>query len=295
VLLSLFSNQGNHQTLLLLLNCGASISDVDLHHVLAKGVDCESVVLKRLLRSHSQREIIKQDSCYTQRAIAVDDIVSLKCLVMCGASIDLNYAMEAARSTSMIKYLVSNLGADINTRFITGESPLSQACAEPCNLGLVKSILRLGAQTSGELGSIALHSSIIRARSTDIASILLEYGTDINGAYNSRKRSILHLAVQDNLPRYLIEFLVERNANVNAVDVQGVTPLMIASINGDEPTVKILLKAGAIVDLIDHSGDTALSHAESGMNLRLASLLRNYGDDNLVKECRKRRRKGQYF
>ena len=62
-----------------------------------------------------------------------------------------------------------------------------------------------------------------------------------------------------------VELLISRNANVNAIDYLGRTPLMMAAMGGHGEIVKKLLEANAAVWLIDGYDKTALDHAMNGL------------------------------
>src|SRR5580700_11005245 len=73
-------------------------------------------------------------------------------------------------------------------------------------------------------------------------------------------RTALSLAVQrDDLPA--VNALLERGASANAVDQYGVSPLMLACVNGNASVVERLLKAGADPNSASPGGETALMTA----------------------------------
>jgi len=74
------------------------------------------------------------------------------------------------------------------------------------------------------------------------------------------KASALALAVQrDDL--VAVNALLERGANANAADQYGVSPLMLACVNGNASIVERLLKAGADPNSASPGGETALMTA----------------------------------
>ena len=67
------------------------------------------------------------------------------------------------------------------------------------------------------------------------------------------------------------------NANVNAVNNEGFTALMEASLRGSDECMSLLLKAKANVEKKTPSGKTALSLAIENNQHKCVSLLRSYG------------------
>ena len=55
--------------------------------------------------------------------------------------------------------------------------------------------------------------------------------------------------------------------NINVRDKHGLTPLMLATMLGDEPTVLALLKAGADVDLESNDSTDALGYARDAKGM----------------------------
>jgi len=68
----------------------------------------------------------------------------------------------------------------------------------------------------------------------------------------------LHNAVAGKAGKNLVEFLLASNADVNAKDNNGWTPLRYAAITGDESMAELLLAHKAEVDAKDNNGETTL-------------------------------------
>lgn len=71
-----------------------------------------------------------------------------------------------------------------------------------------------------------------------------------------------------------VENLVSAGANVNHRFKNGMTPLMIASINGNLNTVTVLLELGANANLKSKDNKTALQYAYEGKHKYIATILR---------------------
>lgn len=84
------------------------------------------------------------------------------------------------------------------------------------------------------------------AGSAKCAEYLLTHSPDVEDADNSFRGSLLHFAAQaEENAAQLVKLLVAKGANVNARDVEGVTPLIFAASRGDAETVAALVAAGA--------------------------------------------------
>jgi ankyrin repeat protein len=86
------------------------------------------------------------------------------------------------------------------------------------------------------------------APTPEMADLLLERGADL-GARNrhprfGRRNTPLHAAVYSNRPP-VVRRLIERGAELDAVDAPGLTPLHLAAANGWLECARILLDAGA--------------------------------------------------
>ena len=73
--------------------------------------------------------------------------------------------------------------------------------------------------------------------------------------------------------------LVGKGANVNAGDLQGMTPLMVAAANGQVSTARFLLDAGAEVNTKNKNGYTALMYVPGTGNIEMAKLLLKSGSN----------------
>lgn len=73
--------------------------------------------------------------------------------------------------------------------------------------------------------------------------------------------------------------LVSQGNHLNAMDLQGRTPLMWAAEHGEVDIARTLLKAGAQVNATDWWGRSALTLALENENRKVVSLLIEYGAD----------------
>ena len=75
----------------------------------------------------------------------------------------------------------------------------------------------------------------------------------------------------------VIPLLLEADAQIDAQDITGMTPLIFASANGKEAAVRELLKGNPNLDLKDQFGKTALDNARNEKHQSVVDLLVNHG------------------
>lgn len=94
---------------------------------------------------------------------------------------------------------------------------------------------------------------IAQGDDTSVLQFLTNHGNI--GTVDYQGNSLLHIAVRDCPNSKMVKFLIERGADVNAANNEGVTPLGLAITNGrSEDIVDLLLESGADMDLFDNSG-----------------------------------------
>lgn len=124
---------------------------------------------------------------------------------------------------------------------------------------------------------------ILAARGNDVAQVeeLLAAGADPNAdavpRYEGRP-ALFHAATFGYVE--VAQALIDRGANVDYADPSGLTPLMVASLNGPPAMVELLLSKGASVD-VRAGGATPITEAtRKGDPLVLRALLDAGADPN---------------
>ena len=89
------------------------------------------------------------------------------------------------------------------------------------------------------------------------------------------ERALYGAAVNEHAA--IVDLLIEHGANVNAANPIGDTPLMIASRGGSPATMRMLLNAGASVDVTDKYGHNVLDYAIMWEEEEAKKILREHG------------------
>ncbi|WP_281508854.1 ankyrin repeat domain-containing protein [Wolbachia endosymbiont (group B) of Pandemis cinnamomeana] len=107
-----------------------------------------------------------------------------------------------------------------------------------------------------ELDELLMNSS--KGENIQQITELIEAGANINAVTTVQKETPLHIAVRYG-HKEVAELLLDRGANVNAVDNLDMTPLHFALKYNREELVRLLLDRGANVNAVDKKGRTPLS------------------------------------
>lgn len=164
-------------------------------------------------------------------------------------------------------YLIEKM-SDINAANTYGATPLMFA-AEFANPGVVKMLLSKGAEVEkkDKYGDTALLYAVYSfkdIKKTDnnvyeTVKLIVSGGADVK-ITNDIKNTPLHLALINEYNK-TAAYLIEKKSEVNAANVNGMTPLMIAAEFANPGLVKMLLSKGAEVNMKDNSSRTALFFA----------------------------------
>ncbi|KAJ3080879.1 hypothetical protein HDU99_007163 [Rhizoclosmatium hyalinum] len=117
----------------------------------------------------------------------------------------------------------------------------------------------------------------VKRSDLDSTRILCENGANVQAVPTNTQKSVLHLAVgaegtQQEKANY-IKLLINFGALVNAVDMDGVSPLHMACKLNIPYVARILLENGADVNIVDLEGNDALSLSASLRSEGLVELL----------------------
>ncbi|GBM77457.1 Ankyrin-3 [Araneus ventricosus] len=229
------------------------------------------------------------------------------------SAVDINFqtALHVASFNGklpIVEFLIEELNASVYKRDVNGRTPLHLASING-HTDIVKCLLKHGAEIACKdiFGNAALHYAVMQSH-INIANILLgkETNTYINKTFFGV--SALHLASEvghESLVSTLLEkidvnfkssshfvplhyaargghadvvqFLINKGAEINARNLQGNTPLHIAAEKGHNAVVAILLQYGADINAANLNGLTALSFAAKGGFTTVSKLLLKKG------------------
>ncbi len=186
-------------------------------------------------------------------------------------------------------------GADVGAANDYGATPLSEAAVR-ANVAVLAALLDAGADASSANadGQTAL-MVVARGGNTAAAKVLIEAGADVNAREERKGQTALMWAVAQSQPA-MAELLLEHGAEVDARSTVnewermvtaeprqknlmpgGFTPLLYAARQGCLECAKLLVAAGADVDLTDPDGVTPLLSALLNAHFDIAKYLLEAG------------------
>lgn len=162
----------------------------------------------------------------------------------------------------MVDLLIEH-NANLNATSKDGSTALHIA-AEQGHRKLIKTLLnrRINSRTANLQGSTALQSAVGTASDEATVPLLIKSRFDMDVQNTVTGNTALHLAVELKRPRILL-FLIEKGANLNILNRQGLTPLQLACKIDNCEAVSLLLERGAKPETRSSSGNTAL-HISAG-------------------------------
>ena len=111
----------------------------------------------------------------------------------------------------------------------------------------------------------------------DVVEFLLDRGAELNQC-NNRGLTPLHFAAK-NGHIDVVQLLLDRGADPDSTDKIRLTSLLIGAFKGHVRVVQLLLDRGAEPNTADHIGTTALQHASKKDHKSVVQLLLNRGAD----------------
>ena len=176
--------------------------------------------------------------------------------------------------------MILNNSTDLNAVDNLGQTALNCAVIFD-NQSAVKMLLNKGANVNSinTRKESALMHSMSHTHATDIASILIENGADINLFTNT---DALYWAVKSDNYK-MVQLLVDAGANLNSVDLVGNTALIQAIFRNNKEMVKLLVNSGIDITIKNMYGKNTLDYAENYPSI--LEILNDCKKDNSVPIC----------
>lgn len=175
-------------------------------------------------------------------------------------------------SINMMKLLIDNK-ANINYTDENGFNPLNIAI-ESGDMELTKFLITNGANVNSLMqDGVSLIGYAIAQNNMDLLQILIENGANVNyTGGDSWAKTPLQTASRLGLDN-VVRILLTRNADINAVDMNGNTALHTAALNSQLSVVKLLLEKNPSLDIQNKVGNTALHLAVISGNIDIVGEL----------------------
>lgn len=185
-----------------------------------------------------------------------------KCTDTAGNSI---VHMALGKDAGTLRFVVEELGADINATNLLGRTPLHEAVRNNF-LSCCEFLLEMKADqmVSSTTLSTAFHTAAA-CGSVECLELLLRFSDNPKQKVNEsdkNKCTALHKCAYDGDVR-VSRWLLEHGASVDARDVHETTPLLVAVKMGREDIVKLLIHHGADVNQKDSHGNRSVHYCAS--------------------------------
>lgn len=165
---------------------------------------------------------------------------------------------------------------DTATEQVDEATPLMRA-AEKGDSGLLKRALEQGGKINAVSERGTAFSLALENGHEAISRILLSAGSDWQLGFDGQKTNALVLAADLGFDE-IVKMLILRGAPLEAKDKNGHTALSICAKNGHLTTLKILINAGANVN-VEPQGRSVLMHVVEKNNMLISQLLIAAGAD----------------
>ena len=274
-------------------------------HLLRAGARCHKF-------TKDQMNDLLHMACTEGHVLVVENLITDGCDVNCvGASgyppliIAARYGHEGAA------LVLLRAGANVHVKDNDGQTALHWAC-ERGKGRLVQVLIDRGAGVNEQDRFARTPLMLTGVSNTTVSMCLLRAGASCGGLSMKRLCDLYHYAYQrgdtsavqtllkddglrlkveqENLLHHacrkgnaFVEVFIASGCNINRVDTDGLTPLMVAAHEGREEVVEKLILAGVDVRRQDKHGDTALHHAARNNNIQCGILLAEGGASVRIK------------
>lgn len=234
----------------------------------------DTVTVVELLASGADIKIFEKTGGLIARAIKRGSLEMVKCLIHHGAPLQGEHLFKAAAAgRKSVFQLLLDEGLPVDSRDDAGATPLMRAAAAG-SVQLVNVLIKQGADVA--LRDISGRTPLMYAarggRGSEIARMLLACSGDVNAVDGDGNTALLLLAGTGDTT--MLNILIENGADVNIANNRGRTALMEAARNGCPAVAVLLIEHGADVMMKDHGGSTALMSATARRHQAVADMLK---------------------
>jgi ankyrin repeat protein len=197
-------------------------------------------------------------------------------LMVCSETVSRNPLVRAVMNDDLDEVrarVMMRAKVNVRDKSYDGISPL-HAAVENGNIEIAQFLLDSGAKANIRDFRKRTPLMMMDGDATpEIVDLLLRHGAKVQSV-DKEKNTVLHHFVENADDQDMVRLLVAQGINVNAVNGDRETALMIASKNGNTDDVKALLESGADVGRSNADNKTAWDLAD---NDEIKSLLESYG------------------
>ena len=253
-----------------IIDHGADVNAINNSNITALLIACQKrqEVLMGLLLTSGADPNIADDECDTLLHSAVYHNITSKTLQIIiehGADVNAtNKKHETALIISCYKgnidamSLLLNAGAEHNKMDAEGHTWLHAAVCGNCRKEALQAIISHGtdvnAMNKQKQTALAL---ACENGNVDAIKLLLNARADPNIA-DVNGNTLLHNAVRNTISKETLQAIIDHGADINAVNNDGATALLLACNTEHRESVNVLMRAGADTSIVDVHGDTCL-------------------------------------
>jgi serine/threonine-protein phosphatase 6 regulatory ankyrin repeat subunit A len=263
-----------------------------LHHCCRSG----NVATAKSLLAHGadMETVVPNDTCATPflRAVLNNKIDLVEFLLDRGANINPKgfngytalHICACKNHPKICTFLLNRGGIDIEARNSTGMTPLLEAASLVDSEAVALIFINHGANTDVKAGTgenalrLLLRSDM---KSLELLQILLEKEADINTVDRDGLTPLMKAVIYGRAP--LVSAILAKNPNLEATNNSQMTSLNVASWKGFKEIVIQLLNAGADINHRDKDGASSLIYAAKHGQEEIVRLLIARGADVQVK------------
>ncbi|KAI0217995.1 hypothetical protein LSAT2_030277, partial [Lamellibrachia satsuma] len=150
-----------------------------------------------------------------------------------------------------VRLLVNKHNVNVDSKDMFGRTPLMLACLlndEEYGYRMIRIFLRAAAyvNTQDDMGRTALHYACIKGRARAVRRCLKEDLIDVNGSDSDGNTPLMHACMSGHpdIVDMLLEVLVKFGIDMDARNVMGYTPLLIACKYANYVSAHLLLTRG---------------------------------------------------